>query len=120
MQRTSVLAVIVAASFAAMLLLERLRPLRRTREPTLRRVARNLTTGAIALAVSLPLQLAILLPVSRWTMEHRIGLLHALNLTPSARAVLAIVLLDYTLWSWHWANHRLPLLWRFHLVHHVD
>ncbi|MGZ5444209.1 MAG: sterol desaturase family protein [Thermoanaerobaculia bacterium] len=21
---------------------------------------------------------------------------------------------------WHWANHRVPFLWRFHLTHHVD
>jgi sterol desaturase/sphingolipid hydroxylase (fatty acid hydroxylase superfamily) len=31
-----------------------------------------------------------------------------------------VVLLDYTLWWWHWATHRVPFLWRFHLVHHVD
>jgi sterol desaturase/sphingolipid hydroxylase (fatty acid hydroxylase superfamily) len=33
---------------------------------------------------------------------------------------VALVLLDYTLWVWHWLNHKVPLLWRFHLVHHVD
>jgi sterol desaturase/sphingolipid hydroxylase (fatty acid hydroxylase superfamily) len=32
----------------------------------------------------------------------------------------AVLLLDYTLWHWHWLTHRVPLLWRFHLVHHVD
>jgi sterol desaturase/sphingolipid hydroxylase (fatty acid hydroxylase superfamily) len=21
---------------------------------------------------------------------------------------------------WHWATHRVPFLWRFHIVHHVD
>jgi len=30
------------------------------------------------------------------------------------------VLLDYTLWIWHWVNHRVPFFWRFHSVHHVD
>ena len=30
------------------------------------------------------------------------------------------MLLDYTLWFWHYANHRVPFLWRFHLVHHAD
>jgi len=34
--------------------------------------------------------------------------------------VVAVVLLDYTLWFWHFANHRVPFLWRFHSVHHVD
>jgi sterol desaturase/sphingolipid hydroxylase (fatty acid hydroxylase superfamily) len=117
---TAVFAIVVAAAFAAMLLFEHLRPLRREREPKLRRVARNAATGAIALVVAFPLQLALLLPVSQWMMQHQIGLLHAIRLPSAARTALALILLDYTLWIWHWANHRVPLLWRFHLVHHVD
>jgi sterol desaturase/sphingolipid hydroxylase (fatty acid hydroxylase superfamily) len=31
-----------------------------------------------------------------------------------------ILLLDYALWIWHWLNHRVAFLWRFHRVHHVD
>ena len=38
----------------------------------------------------------------------------------AVRVVAAILLLDYTLWWWHWLSHRVPFLWRFHLVHHVD
>ena len=34
--------------------------------------------------------------------------------------MLGFLLLDYTLYLWHWLNHRAPLLWRFHAVHHVD
>jgi sterol desaturase/sphingolipid hydroxylase (fatty acid hydroxylase superfamily) len=34
--------------------------------------------------------------------------------------MLAVVLLDYTLYIWHVLTHRVPWLWRFHLVHHVD
>jgi sterol desaturase/sphingolipid hydroxylase (fatty acid hydroxylase superfamily) len=33
---------------------------------------------------------------------------------------LALVLLDYTLYIWHVLTHRVPWLWRFHLVHHAD
>jgi len=90
-------------------------------EPKPRRVARNVAVGAISLAVALPLQLLWLVPLSHWLAEHRIGLLHVGRvLNPSLRLVLAILLLDYTLWIWHWSCHRVPLLWRFHLVHHVD
>ena len=32
----------------------------------------------------------------------------------------AVVLLDYTLYLWHVLTHRVPLLWRFHVVHHID
>ncbi|HET7410045.1 MAG TPA: sterol desaturase family protein, partial [Paracoccaceae bacterium] len=31
-----------------------------------------------------------------------------------------ILLMDYTLYHWHVLTHRVPLLWRFHLVHHAD
>jgi sterol desaturase/sphingolipid hydroxylase (fatty acid hydroxylase superfamily) len=32
----------------------------------------------------------------------------------------AIVLLDCWQYWWHRFNHRIPLLWRFHAVHHAD
>jgi sterol desaturase/sphingolipid hydroxylase (fatty acid hydroxylase superfamily) len=28
--------------------------------------------------------------------------------------------MDLTFYYWHLANHRLPFLWRFHNVHHID
>lgn len=31
-----------------------------------------------------------------------------------------LVLLDFLIYWWHLANHRVPLLWRFHEVHHLD
>src|SRR5262249_42445637 len=49
-----------------------------------------------------------------------LGLLPMTGLAPTVRTVIAVVLLDYTLWIWHVATHRVPFLWRFHLVHHVD
>lgn len=33
---------------------------------------------------------------------------------------LTVILLDFVAWIWHMANHRWPLLWRFHAVHHSD
>lgn len=36
------------------------------------------------------------------------------------KAVIAFVLLDYSNYLWHILLHKLPLLWRFHLVHHSD
>lgn len=32
----------------------------------------------------------------------------------------ALLAMDYTFYAWHVMTHRLPFLWRFHLVHHVD
>ncbi len=39
---------------------------------------------------------------------------------PWAETVLAVVLLDYTLYLWHVLTHRVPMLWRAHAVHHID
>src|SRR5437763_985693 len=103
-----------------MLVVERLRPLRQTVERKSVRVLRNLITGGIALAVATLLQTAVLVPLSRWVVQHRIGLLNLVELPVALNVTLAVLLLDYTLWIWHWANHRVPALWRFHLVHHVD
>jgi sterol desaturase/sphingolipid hydroxylase (fatty acid hydroxylase superfamily) len=110
------LAAVVAIAFAAFFALERLRPLRRAVEPWLPHVTRNVTVGAIALVLAFPLQLALLVPLSRLGL----GLLPRIPMPAAARTAVAVVLLDYTLWIWHWATHRVPFLWRFHLVHHVD
>ncbi len=113
-------AAVIVVVFGAMLLLERRRPLRREVESKPRRIIRNLTTGATALAVSTLMQLLVLVPLSHWAMARRAGLLNLVVMPAALQAAIAVVLLDYTLWFWHYANHRVPFLWRFHLVHHVD
>ena len=34
--------------------------------------------------------------------------------------LMAVLLLDYTLYLWHFLTHKSPMLWRYHQVHHVD
>ena len=36
------------------------------------------------------------------------------------KAAVAFLLLDYTNYLWHILLHKLPFLWRFHVVHHTD
>ncbi|HMF10414.1 MAG TPA: sterol desaturase family protein, partial [Thermoanaerobaculia bacterium] len=96
------------------------RPLRRSREPRLRRLGRNLAMAGLGFAVIELLQVPILVPISRWTMDRRIGLASHLPWRGVLRVAACFVLLDYTLWWWHRINHRIPFFWRFHSVHHVD
>ena len=35
-------------------------------------------------------------------------------------ALLAFVLLDLAIYGQHWLVHRVPMLWRFHRMHHAD
>lgn len=103
-----------------MLLLEHFRPLRRRAEPFLRHLVRNLSTGALSLAVMTLLQAPLLAPVAAWTARHDFGLVNWLDLGSPWSLILSLICLDYTLWWWHRASHLVPFLWRFHLVHHVD
>ena len=58
--------------------------------------------------------------VARWVETSHFGLLQVGG-APLWLAVPATVLgLDLTSYLWHRANHSLPLLWRFHRVHHAD
>jgi sterol desaturase/sphingolipid hydroxylase (fatty acid hydroxylase superfamily) len=91
-----------------------------TSEPGPDRVARNLTIGLLAAATTATSEWPLIAPVQRLAERGRLGLLRQVPLPRALRVVLGFLLLDYTLYLWHWLNHRAPLLWRFHAVHHVD
>jgi len=100
--------------------LERRRPLRRAREAKWRHVSRNIVfAGAAAATVNL-LERPVVEPLARMVQRRRCGLLYMRRLPPPLHFMLAVVLLDYTLFVWHVLTHRIPWLWRFHVVHHVD
>lgn len=48
------------------------------------------------------------------------GLNYLYNLPSGMEGAIAFLLLDYGNYLWHILNHKLPFLWRFHLVHHTD
>lgn len=82
--------------------------------------ARNLALGALNILVVALGFAAAWLAVTQWTAAHRFGLLPWLGLEPLPRVALAVLLLDAWTYAWHRLNHRVPLLWRFHRLHHVD
>jgi sterol desaturase/sphingolipid hydroxylase (fatty acid hydroxylase superfamily) len=104
----------------ALSIVERLRPLRVQREPGAERLGRNLAFGLLGAATSMAAELPIVAPVHRLAARGRLGVLRWLPLPRALRVVLGFLLLDYTLYWWHWWNHRSGFLWRFHEVHHLD
>ena len=111
---------LILGTLVAILWLEHRSSLRRTCEDKLRHDARNLAMSAMtAVAVRLgekpfTTRLAKRVHKSGW------GFLPSLNLPPAVEIALAAAMLDYTLYIWHVLTHRIPFLWRFHRVHHVD
>ena len=58
--------------------------------------------------------------VASWAVQNEFGLLNWLSVPWPWRLVPAVVLLDLWFYGWHRLNHRVPLLWRFHRMHHSD
>ena len=100
--------------------LERRRPLRRSIEPKLRREARNLSVAGVSAVAVVLAERPIVMPLSALVEERGWGLLRLFGFPLWLEIAVALVLMDYTFYVWHVLMHRVPLLWRFHLVHHVD
>lgn len=114
-------AVAVVGAFAALALAERRRPLRQGKhEPKPRREIRNLALAAISAAAMQAVERPVTSRATRFVHRRRFGLVPALNLRSPLDTILECLLLDYTLYLWHVLTHRVPLLWRFHRVHHAD
>src|SRR5258705_7033844 len=116
MSRTSwwrVLApLVLGGTFLVLTALERRRPLRRVREAKWRHVSRNIVfAGAAAATVNL-LERPVVEPLANVIERRRWGLLYVCRLPPPLHLILAVVLLDYTMYVWHVLTHRVPWLWR--------
>jgi sterol desaturase/sphingolipid hydroxylase (fatty acid hydroxylase superfamily) len=113
-------ALVSAALLAFFWAWETLTPYRAPGANRLGHGARNL---ALALVNTLVLALVfggLTVFAAGWAEDHRFGLLNALRIESPLRWAAAFVLLDAWLYLWHRANHAVPLLWRFHRVHHAD
>ncbi|MDF1855062.1 sterol desaturase family protein [Pseudooceanicola sp.] len=84
-----------------------------------RRWPANIALIAISsgLAAAIPLGAFV---AADWAQRHDFGLLNLLDPGTVVLAGLSFVLLS--LWDYlvHLASHKIPLLWRFHKIHHSD
>jgi sterol desaturase/sphingolipid hydroxylase (fatty acid hydroxylase superfamily) len=81
--------------------------------------AANLGLAAINAGVAFGFAFGILF-VTEWARGRGFGLLNVVAMPVWVRWVAALVLLDCWQYWWHRLNHRVPILWRFHAVHHAD
>lgn len=77
------------------------------------------------LILVIPIQITlsvILLAVSSKTEIYSFGLLHHLPIHKNGLAfyLIALVLLDFSNFIYHYFMHKIPGLWRFHQIHHSD
>lgn len=63
----------------------------------------------------------ILVWSSDWVVANEFGIIQWVELPLVVEAVAGLMLLDLIgAYAAHWTEHRIPVLWRFHLVHHTD
>ncbi|CAN5443469.1 sterol desaturase family protein [soil metagenome] len=92
-----------------------------------KRTQKKLQRTIINTVVSIPafglLRFAFL-PIIVWLAyknhEWQIGLNYFYSLPLWTKSIIAFLILDYGNYVWHILNHKIPFLWRFHLVHHTD
>ncbi len=107
-------------TFAALLWFERRRPLRESVESKTIRSGRNLAVAGLAGAALQLFENPVVKPLTNFVERKNFGLLKLVRLPKWLESIFAVVLLDYTLYLWHVLTHRVPFLWRFHVVHHID
>ena len=111
---------ILLGIFAVLFLMESTSQLRLRKQKRMRRVFIN-TIFAIPSFLGLRL---LLLPamvfIAYKNEDWQIGINYLYDLPLWLEGAIAFLLLDYTNYLWHIVNHKVPILWRFHLVHHTD
>jgi len=111
---------IVLAIFLLLFAVEKLFPLRESRGGLLARLIVNAVISGFAFVTAA----LVVRPASQralhWVSEQPFGLLHVLQLPAWTQFIAGFLLLDLSFYYWHVLNHKVPLLWRFHNVHHLD
>jgi sterol desaturase/sphingolipid hydroxylase (fatty acid hydroxylase superfamily) len=107
--------------FAVVALAEYLRPRRalqlgrlpRWRTAALFFIANGATGWILASAIAVP-------AAATWAAANSFGVLNWLDWPLWAEILIAFIALDFALWFQHLAMHKVPILWRTHIVHHAD
>jgi sterol desaturase/sphingolipid hydroxylase (fatty acid hydroxylase superfamily) len=112
--------ILILGTALTLLYFEKRRPLRKARQEKIRRNVRNTSmSGMTAVTVGTtekPLAMGLMKLAERWDF----GLLRLVRLPVWLELLFSVLLLDYTLFVWHYLTHKVPVLWRLHQAHHVD
>jgi sterol desaturase/sphingolipid hydroxylase (fatty acid hydroxylase superfamily) len=111
---------LILGAAAAILVGERRSPLRQRTQAEPTRIVRNLVLGTLSVAVVSAVEGPVIRPFARQAEVRRRGLAQRIPAPAWLRDAASILAMDYTIYLWHILTHKVPVLWRLHLVHHVD
>jgi sterol desaturase/sphingolipid hydroxylase (fatty acid hydroxylase superfamily) len=109
----------VLSALAVASIVETLVPLRQQSRRSNGRLATNIWLLAITLALGILLNFTLALGAAYFAQKG-VGLLQVLGLSGAAAFVISLLALDGATYLVHRLMHQTPVLWRVHLVHHID
>ncbi|MEJ8841823.1 sterol desaturase family protein [Lacibacter sp. H375] len=62
----------------------------------------------------------LIIKLSDWCASAEFGLVYWTNANILVTIFIGVLALDFSSWLVHLVMHKVPLLWRFHLIHHSD
>jgi sterol desaturase/sphingolipid hydroxylase (fatty acid hydroxylase superfamily) len=111
---------LVFGIFALLFAAEKFFPLRESRAGLLARLLVNAAISGLTFLIAMLVVRPSALSAQNWATEQPFGLVHLLRLPEWTQFIIAFLLLDLSFYYWHILNHKIPFLWRFHNVHHID
>jgi sterol desaturase/sphingolipid hydroxylase (fatty acid hydroxylase superfamily) len=109
-----------AGLLALLFVLERLFPLRKSTRSLMERLVVNAALSAVMFLSAVTFVRPAAHWALHWSAEKPFGLVHFVAMPVGVEFALSFLLMDLAWYYWHLANHRVPFLWRFHNVHHID
>lgn len=106
--------------FVALFILESKYQLRKRVQARFKRIVINFIVSIPAFTLLRFLFLPIMVWLAYKNEIIQFGLNDLYSLPLWMEGLIAFLILDYGNYLWHILNHKLPFLWRFHLVHHTD
>ena len=111
---------LVAGGLLLFLLLELIVPYREKSVSKLKRWLNNLTLGVINLILYEVVIASLLVATANHVTENGYGVMNLVEMPVWLKIIDTVVAMDLLFYLCHVLIHRIPVLWRFHRVHHTD
>jgi sterol desaturase/sphingolipid hydroxylase (fatty acid hydroxylase superfamily) len=110
---------LLLAAMVALSLVEALIPLHPRGEWGRRHLGPNVMLTLLTFATNLVFNIPLLLGLA-WLQSRGLGLFNAFPVPPPVKIAGSVLALDLAWYLTHVSMHHVPILWRFHAVHHSD
>jgi len=112
--------IFIVAAIALIFALEGVFPYYRGRTARVRHAVPHVITAILNGLLTRFFLSGLTIAAIAWADSKSLGLANAFPLAAVTKFMMVFVLFDIWMYWWHWANHHVRWLWRFHRAHHAD